>query len=316
MKRTLIWAALAVAYAGFASHSIAGGFAIGTQSGSGTGNAFAGGAAAAEDPSTVWYNPAGMSVLPRGTHVAGALHALKPSFKYRDGGSTGAYAGAGRDGGDWAAVPQGFLVTSIGSNLNLGVAFNVPFGLTTNYDAGWRGNFTALKSEIKTFNLNPAIAYKVSNAFSIGAGASVQRAEAELTSFDGVGTAVIKLSDTSWGWNVGALFQPTPTSRIGLHYRSAIDYDLTGSAAFRNPLVAARNGPIAATLKAPDSFSLSAFVAVTPKWDVMGDVTYTKWGTVQRLSPFNTANGAAIPALVLNWDDVWRVSVGANYKQS
>ena len=59
-------AAVALALAGMAGVAGAGGLAIGTQSGSGTGNAFAGGAAAVEDASTIWYNPAGMTALPVG----------------------------------------------------------------------------------------------------------------------------------------------------------------------------------------------------------------------------------------------------------
>lgn len=318
MMKRILGLAVSVAMVGINASASAGGFAIGTQSGSGTGNAFAGGAAAAEDPSTVWYNPAGMSLLPKGRSVAGSLHVLKPSFKFSDGGSTGAFAvpgaGNGGDGGGWAFVPQGFFVFNPEGNLSFGVAFNVPFGLKTEYDPGWRGQLTALKSEIKTFNLNPAIAYKASSSFSIGAGISVQRAEAELTGFDGAGTAVTKLKDTSWGWNLGVLFHPTSSARIGVHYRSAIDYDLTGNASFANPGFAARIGPIAADLKAPDNISLSAFVSVSPTWDIMGDITYTKWGTVQRLAPVNTTNNVALTPLVLNWDDTWRYSIGANYK--
>ncbi len=91
----------------------AGGFGIGTQSGSGTGNAFAGGAAVADDASVVWSNPAGMTALPSGMQITGALHAIKPSFKFSNAGSTGVFAapgtGDGGDGGGWAYVPNGFL---------------------------------------------------------------------------------------------------------------------------------------------------------------------------------------------------------------
>ena len=78
--------------------------AIGTQSGSGTGNAFAGGAAAADDASVAWFNPALMTLLP-GKQVAGALHVLKPSFKFENTASTSPIGtGEGGDGGDWAFI--------------------------------------------------------------------------------------------------------------------------------------------------------------------------------------------------------------------
>ena len=319
MKHSIIKNATAAALLGASAPAVAGGFAVGTQNGSGTGNAFAGGAAAAEDASTVWYNPAGMSHLPAGRHAAVAAHALKPSFKFSNVASSGVFAapgtGDGGDGGDWALVPQAFFVTDLGTNLKLGAAFNVPFGLKTEYDSGWRGQLTALKSEIKTFNLNAALSYKVSDSFAVGAGVSWQRLEAELTNFAGAGgTAKVEADDDSWGFNVGVMFSPTPATRIGAHYRSSIDYSLDGNVTFsRAP---AGNGGATADLRVPESFSLSVFSAVNPSWDVMGDITWTRWSRLERLNIVRTtlAPGALLSTLTLRWDDTVRVSIGANYK--
>src|SRR5262245_28059947 len=108
MKQSIVANAAAAALLGVSAQPLAGGFAIGTQSGSGTGNAFSGGAAA-EDASTVWYSPAGMNHLAPGRHAAIAAHALKPSFKFQNQASSGAFAapgtGDGGDGGNWAFVP-------------------------------------------------------------------------------------------------------------------------------------------------------------------------------------------------------------------
>ncbi len=116
MKKSnrIIQVGVAAALATLAGAAAASGLAIGTQSGSGTGNAFAGGSALAEDASTVWYNPAGMTQLARGVHFAISAHAIKPSFRFNNTGSTGAFAAAGSgdggDGGDWTAIPQGYAV--------------------------------------------------------------------------------------------------------------------------------------------------------------------------------------------------------------
>jgi long-chain fatty acid transport protein len=320
MRRSIVSAAVAAALVSTSAPVFAGGFGIGTQSGSGTGNAFAGGAAA-EDASTVWYNPAGMSYLPAGRHVSGVAHALKPSFKFNNAGSTGAFAapgtGEGGDGGDWAFVPQGYFATDIGRNLKLGFALNVPFGLTTEYDAGWRGQFTALKSEIKTINLNGALSYRVSDTFSVGFGLSYQRIEAELTQFAGpAGIAKIEGDDDNWGYNIGVMFSPSPSTRVGLHYRSSIGYKIDGDVSFS--AAPAGNSRVSADLRVPGSFALSIFHSVNPKWDVMGDITYTRWGTVETLNVVRTSlvPGALVSQLPLNWDDTWRFSVGANYRHS
>src|SRR3954465_3290211 len=83
-RKKLIPIAVAVATVATSPGSFAAGLAIGTQSGSGTGNAFAGGAAAAEDASTVWFNPAGMTALPKGVQLSVAALRLNPFFSVPD----------------------------------------------------------------------------------------------------------------------------------------------------------------------------------------------------------------------------------------
>src|ERR1700686_5568845 len=69
---------LAAGHAGLAYGSA---FALQGQSGSGLGNAFAGGAAAAEDAATIYTNPAGMSRLTNmQAAVAGSVICLEAKF--------------------------------------------------------------------------------------------------------------------------------------------------------------------------------------------------------------------------------------------
>ena len=329
--RKLASVAVAAALGGMATGAAAGGFAIGTQSGSGTGNAFAGGAAAADDASVAWYNPALMTLLPGKTNIAIAAHALKPSFKFQNQGSTGAFAapgsGDGGDGGDWAYVPNAFFTMAFNPNLIFGLAINAPFGLKTEYDDNWRGDFTARKSEIKTANINPSIGYKFSDTVSIAIGVSVQKLEADLTSnlaLLGIGLLKLEADDIGYGYNIGFMIQPSPTTRIGAHYRSKIEYGLEGTAAFS--AAAAGNGSIRADLDVPDSLSMS-FFQVLGNWEWMADLTWTGWSNVQQLQvirtssaatlgPFPGASGATLTTLQFQWDDTWRYGIGANYKLS
>ncbi len=321
--KTVVSLAVGAALAGLASSAVAGGFAIGTQSGSGTGNAFAGGAAAADDASVAWYNPALMTLLPD-RQVAGALHVLKPSFKFQNNGSTSPIGtGEGGDGGDWAFVPNGFFTIAINPSLSFGLALNVPFGLKTEYESGWRGQFTALKSEIKTININPSVAYKINNMVSIGGGVSVQRIEAELTnSAGGAGISTLSADDIGYGYNLGLMIQASPTTRIGAHYRSKIKYQLEGTVGFSVAGVA--NGDVRADLEVPDSASLSVFQTLG-NLELMGDITWTGWSSVKQLEVIRTstattlpglpgASGSTLSTLPLNWDDTWRYAIGANYK--
>lgn len=307
---------VAAVLASFAGTAVAGGLGIGTQSGSGTGNAFAGGAASAEDASTVWYNPAGMTVLPGKTNFSVSAHALKPSFKFQNTASTlPAGTGEGGDGGDWALIPQAFIVTKLNDKWSIGAAFNTPFGLKTEYEAGWRGQVIALKSELKTYNLNVSAAYKLSDVVSIGAGINLQRAELEFNSVTPLGLFGPKLSDDGFGYNVGVLFQLQPQTRLGAHYRSAINYQATGS--LTAPAALGGNGDSAAGFKTPDSLSISVFHALSPRWDLMADVTWTGWSNVKKLTVVRTSgplSGTSPSAIVFNWTDTWRTSIGANYK--
>lgn len=310
--RACVAAALACAAAG----SIAGGLGIGTQSGSGTGNAFAGGAASAEDASTVWYNPAGMTALGGKTNFAVSAHALRPSFKFQNTASTLPIgSGEGGDGGDWAYIPQAFFTTKLTDKWSIGAAFNTPFGLKTEYDAGWRGRVIANKSELKTYNLNVSAAYKLNDVVSLGGGLNYQRAELDFNSVTPLGLFGPKLSDNAFGYNAGALFQLQPQTRLGMHYRSAINYQATGS--LTAPAALGGNGSATAGFTTPNSFSVSVFHALSPRWDLMADVTWTGWSHVKRLPIVRTSgplSGALATAITFNWEDTWRTSIGANYK--
>jgi len=177
--------AVAAALTGFSAGAQASGFALIEQNASGIGNAYAGGAAVAEDASTIYFNPAGMTRLP-GRQAVGALHAIKPKTEFTNTGSTlaaaqGSLGGNGGDAGDWAFVPNAYLSWQINNQWFVGVGLNAPFGLKTEYDAGWVGRFHALESEVKTINVNPSVAFKLSDAVSLGFGVNWQRMEATLT---------------------------------------------------------------------------------------------------------------------------------------
>ncbi len=321
--------AVALAVSGMASTAVAGGFGIGTQSGSGTGNAFAGGAAAADDASVAWSNPAAMTALPMGKQVTMAGHVIMPSFKFTNNGSTvpGVLGtGNGGDGGDLAVIPNGFFTMSINPRLRFGFAVNVPFGLATKYDLGWQGQTVALESEIKTINLNPSLAYKVSDTVSIGGGVSVQKIDATLSRFTGspvTGNVSLQAGDTAYGFNLGLMVQATPSTRVGLTYRSAISYKLEGSAIFSGTSAGLFTGNVTADIKVPESASLSVFSVVSPKWEVMADLTHTGWSSIKQLAVFraNTVPAGAAGTLLaapdqFNWKDTLRVGVGANYKMN
>lgn len=124
--------------------------------------------------------------------------------------------------------------------------------------------------------------------------------------------------DVGYGYNFGVMVQATPATRIGAHYRSKIKFNLEGAATFSG--AAALNGDVRANLQVPDSASLSIFHSLSPNWELMADLTWTGWSSLQQLSVVRTSASAGGPAgsilstLPFGWKDTWRAAVGANYK--
>ncbi|MDH3460677.1 MAG: OmpP1/FadL family transporter [Burkholderiaceae bacterium] len=312
-------ALLAFAFSGYAAAS---GFQLLEQNASGLGNAYAGSAAVAENASTIFFNPAGMTRL-QAREVSAGLTPVRPSFKFSNDGSTnfsGSTGGNGGDAGSWAHVPNAYLSWALNSDLYVGIGLSGPFGLSTEYDADWVGRFQAIKFEIKTYNINPSVAYRVNDMVSLGFGVNWQRLEAEYVrqtviplpapSPPTTGTIQLDADDDAWGWNAGALFQVTPATRLGVSYRSTIKYALDGG------ISGSLSIPASADLEVPDTFILSATHAVDDRWELLGDLSWTGWSSIDTVNITRKSDGAVIQPIDAKFDDTWRVAVGANYKYS
>ncbi|HEY1459830.1 MAG TPA: outer membrane protein transport protein, partial [Casimicrobiaceae bacterium] len=355
-----------------ASQALGSAFALQEQNASGLGHAYAGGAAAAEDVSTIWFNPAGLVRLSTAqVIVAGNL--ICPSAKFSDdGGSKNAtfqpLGGNGGDAGSCAVVPNLYLGVPFTDKWSFGLAVNVPFGLKTEYDSNWLGRFQAVESKLETVNINPALSYEVTKNFTVGAGASWQRVKATLTNqvnyaavfAQGVAGQVangtipaaaaptligsaaglesganVNGNDSAWGWNVGVLWQATPQMRLGAAYRSSLKYTVNGTVSFNNPSsvgtlppnlapvgallvnginsTVLNNGNVSLDLKMPETANVSVFYQIDNKWDVMADLQYTGWSSVQQLQVVRST-GSVLETLPENFRNTWRGSLGTSYR--
>jgi long-chain fatty acid transport protein len=327
-RKNLMALAIASALGGASGVASAAGFALIEQSASGMGNAFAGAAATAEDASTIFYNPAGMSKI-EGMQVTVGAHLIDLSAKFTNSGSSVGPAamgpttgGNGGDAGGIGVVPNLYFVMPIDDRVKFGVGINAPFGLKTEYDDTWIGRFQGIKTDVKTININPAFSFKVNDVFSIGAGVNYQRLDAELTNAVVLGAGVegrakLEADDDTWGWNAGVLFQPTSSTKIGASYRSKLKYTLKGTTTVTDPtgaLVPAASGPTTADITLPDSFSLSLAQKLNDQWEFLADATFTRWSEINRINIVDSTNGTLRDSLVLDFDNSWRYSLGVNYK--
>src|SRR5208283_6181542 len=249
-----------------AGSSMGAGFALTEQSASGLGNAFAGGSAVAEDATTVFFNPAGLTRL-EGQEIIGAAHVIMPSANFNNQGSTHVLQGEtnipllggnGGDGGVTKVIPNFYYSIKVNDRLALGLGIESPFGLATNYDSGWVGRYHALESDLTSVNFNPSVAYKITSQLSAGAGINVQYIKAKLSNAIDFGTldvlgalglppgalhlipqmsdGYVRLEGDSWGlgYNLGLLYEFTKDTRMGVAYRSRIQQNLKGDADFEN----------------------------------------------------------------------------------
>lgn len=177
MKKTYIAVSLSLLSAAASTHTYASGFALIENSASGMGNAYAGAAAIAEDASTIWFNPAGMTKL-SGSRVTVAGHIVAPKSEFNNTNSTlfdgNPISGSGQDAGVTKFVPNFYYITKLNDDWTFGLGINSPFGLATDYGDEWVGRYHATKSEMLTVNINPAIAIKASEKLSIGIGFNYQ----------------------------------------------------------------------------------------------------------------------------------------------
>jgi long-chain fatty acid transport protein len=300
-------ALLLIAFSGAAS---AAAFQLWEQNASGLGNAYAGSAAVADNASTIFFNPAGMTQLP-GLQLSVGVTGVGPSYKFHNAGSTGG-GGNGGDAGGWAAVPNAYFSAQLSSNWFVGFGISSPFGLATEYeDNNWVGRYQSLKSELRTVNYNPSLGYRINDKVSVGFGLNYQTIDAELTAAVPGPNSYSKLKgdDAAWGWNAGALFTLSPAMRLGVSYRSAIDYRLEG-----NATTALSSTPVRADVKLPDTFIVSVWQQVSDRWEAMGDLSYTRWNTLRSLNVYSRNSGALLSSETFNYDNSWRIAWGAAYK--
>lgn len=333
MRLTAFRSALLAAFAlGAHSYSHASGFQLLEQNASGLGNAYAGSAAVAEDASTVFFNPAGMTKLqPR--EVSVGVNYIAPSFKFSNNGSTtGNLSGIGGDAGSAALVPNAYATIALSPDLFFGLGIGAPFGLKTEYEKPWLGGAQSQEFDIVTKNLNPSLAWKINPEWSVGAGINVQSMTAYYSRIASVNAATGGTTTTatfdaedkhSFGWNVGAIFTPNQDTRIGAAYRSKVRHTLSGTLGFDGTLDgSALTGGLTtdcsatATVTLPDSFILSLAQQVDSNWEALADISWTGWSSIPKVEIIRTGGtlaGTVAQRLDTEFRDTWRIALGGNY---
>ncbi|WP_440996156.1 OmpP1/FadL family transporter [Arhodomonas sp. SL1] len=352
VRITLSASALALAAATSSAHAT--GFQIREQSAKALANALSNAAAGAEDAAFMAYNPAAMGHLD-GTHIAGGLSYIDADFDLEDGrasplgvplndpGDGLPYDGTKGRGGETALVPSFAAKFQLREDLDAGIAVYAPYGLSTDYDDDWIGRYHALETDLATIDVQPTLNFRVTEQLSLAAGLRFQYADATLSNaldLGGIGAgqgvpgaspggndgfAEVSGDDWGTGFTVGALFQVTERTRLGMSYRSKVDLELSGDAKFRagDPVgQAVLDGARAqgrftdtdgsADLTTPASINLGVYHQATDRLALMANAEWTEWSEFDELV-VEFGDNTPDSFTEENWDNTWAVSAGASY---
>lgn len=326
--RTL-WAVVAVLVLFAADPAQAAGFYVKEMSVTGLGRAFAGAPAAADDASTVWFNPAGMTSLPA-NEVDAAAHLIVPQTKLTNDGSKkfdGAVFQPIADSStqtpyDATPIPNLFgVLRDADRGLALGIGVTAPFGMANEYSESWFGRFDSIKTDLKTFNYSLVGAYDINRWLTLGGGVDYQTVDVTLTSMKNNNGSelhsTLEGNDNGVvGFNVGVLAHVTADTQVGLTYRSGFTHHVEGTATLRsNSSSGAIVSQYAATadLGLPALASLGVKHRLTDKVTLMGDISYYEWSAFDAIKVYKVDDGVLKEDIAQNYKDTVSVGLGVDY---
>ncbi len=203
------------------------------------GLASAGYAARADDASTLFKNPAGMSNL-KGAQFQGGLQALYGSVTFSPDSKSSAGLG-NEDGGNaigWLPAGGLFIVAPLGEKWRVGFGTLSYFGLAQEYADDWVGRYYVQKSALIGMTLMPSVSFQATDWLAIGAGLNAMYGylNTEVAVNNGIGAdGQMKLQDGMWafGANVGVLVRAGEKTRFGVTYLSAVELEFRDAPTFK-----------------------------------------------------------------------------------
>jgi len=273
------------------------------------GLAGAGQAARAQDASTLFTNPAGMTMLPDKMLTIGA-QALYGDAPYHldddaqlSGNSPGNVIG-------WFPGGSAFYTQRISPTVSAGVGFYGNYGLGLHF-GDWAGESLIRDSTLLAVTLMPALAWQLNVAVSLGAGVGINYGLLKIKRARGD-----ELSDHDWALNgkVGALWQFTPQTRAGLTYTSRTNYHFNVNNTIRFDQL--NNSPswtlpIAATVNTPQQIMLSLFHQLNERWAVMGDAGWQDWSDYSNSEITVAGNQVGDNGRLR---DTWHLALGTQFR--
>ena len=324
IKHTWFKTLIAVAVAGASCHVMANGLAVNEQSVSGMGTSFAGRSSSAQDASTVFGNPAGMSRLQR-AEISGGVAAIWPETDIDTANTNGTSKG---DIAPDAQVPFAYYVRPLNDQWHVGLGLYVPFGVISDYEKSFAGRGNGLYSKVQVTTLQPTFSYRINDRVAVGFGPTINKIDGKLTSNPFASHPApaaraakvrIKGDDIGYGYNLGVLVDVTDRLAWGLSYRSKVDYELEGTVTTSdfnavNPLWDDHaKGTLDITM--PESVDTSVTYKANDKWTLYAGSTWTRWSRLKEIEAVHSGR-LPTPPEELNWKNTWSHAIGVAYQVS
>lgn len=329
MKRRIVL--LTICLSMLATSALASGYGVFTQGASGLGQANAV-VAHPTGPSSLYFNPALLNDVPGSQVEIGTTAVISERNINLDSG--------GNEKGNETNFPSTLYYTFQSSkNIAAGIGIFFPFGLSNKWGNDYEGRYLGTSGEMTSFNINPALSYRITDQLSLAAGLDMVYVDTELKSMvnqSAVGTLLPpdlggplaeilpdveqNFSGEGWGYgfNLGALFKATDRVSIGMAYRSKVDVDLDGDLSFANVdprlTLLLPNSIASAGITLPAQFTTG--IAFKANGDLLIEVgaRWEDWDANDKL--FLDVEFGTDITQIRNWHSTWAYNIGANYKLS
>ncbi|UBH26261.1 outer membrane protein transport protein [Aeromonas enteropelogenes] len=330
-KKSLIAATIALA----TSQVHAAAFQLNEHSASGLGRAYAGEAAIADNAAVLARNPAAMTTFDKmAVSVSGTY--IKPDVDVDGSIATPLGKVSASESGiaPSAFVPASYFIQPLNDQWAWGIGLFSNYGLSTEYSKTFAAGAGAGDTELLTLNINPNIAYRINEQFSIGAGINAVYGAAELNRYAGIASQtnpsmrVAHLKGDTWGfgWNVGTLYEVNENHRFALTYRSQVDMSFDGDfQGTTSGIAGLQNGsPVFKTvdgnlkLDLPAQAEFAGYHRLNQQFAVHYSVNWTDWSAFKELKA--TSSGCKDGTIVgqclqkpENFKDSLRYSIGSTW---
>lgn len=301
----------------------AAGWQLSDYSVAGLGRAYAGGGVVGDDYSALAYNPAGMTL--GGTGVQAGISVIQLHADVTGEYASGPLAGKhdSTNVNVTTEVPNFFAQYKVNDRVAVGFGVYVPFGLAIEYPKDWIGTDHGIDSELAVIDYSTAVAVKATDKLSLGLGIFARNANVDLTSSKTLAPGMkfeneFDLDDWGWGLHVGAMYEFTKNTRLGVSYRSRSQHKIKGDFDFMKgaPGVA---GTYDATLPmdAPEQVQLSGYHKLNDKIGLSAGAKWTRWTRFDALT-IHTSNPSPLAQVEVaqRWKNAWNFSLGMDYYHS